>query len=389
MSYILSNDNRYYVALEASYGSAAAATVLNRIPALKLTARQATERVQRKDKTGSRTFAGNPARLRRETTFELRTYMTSWSDPVAQPSYGPLLEACLGGPVKMFSGGTVAATPDASKVTFSAAHGLMPGHAIASGDEIRFVSAVVDANTVQLNAPFTTTPIAGAPIGPTAAYQPANDLKSVTLFDYWSPASSVQRIISGAAVDKLVVSVNGDFHEFDFSGQARDLLDSASFESGQCGLTEFPDEPAIEGAGYSVVPGHLGQVWLGSVPDRFFTLTKAQLTFQNNLDLRAREFGADLPAAISPGQRNVTLDFNLYQQDDSATRALYQAARQQSPISVMIQLGQQQTQLFGIYMKSVMPEVPEFDDSERRQQWHFPKCRAQGSVDDEVFVAFG
>jgi hypothetical protein len=55
----------------------------------------------------------------------------------------------------------------------------------------------------------------------------------------------------------------------------------------------------------------------------------------------------------------------------------------------MIQLGQQQGQLFGIYMKSVVAEVPGFDDSDRRQQWQFQSSRAQGSVDDEIFVAFG
>ena len=61
MSYISSNNNRFYVALEQSYGNAAAIAAGNRIPAVKLTAKQQTEKVQRKDKTGSRTFAGNPA----------------------------------------------------------------------------------------------------------------------------------------------------------------------------------------------------------------------------------------------------------------------------------------------------------------------------------------
>ena len=61
MSYILSNDNRFYVALEQSYGAAAAISASNRIPAVKLTTKQQNEKVQRADKTGSRTFAGNPA----------------------------------------------------------------------------------------------------------------------------------------------------------------------------------------------------------------------------------------------------------------------------------------------------------------------------------------
>jgi hypothetical protein len=211
----------------------------------------------------------------------------------------------------------------------------------------------------------------------------------VTIFDYWDPATSVQRVLTGAAVDTLTVAVNSDFHEFQFSGQAQDLLDSSSFQSGQGALTAFPAEPATGSLNYSIIPGHLGQVWLGSAPNQFFTLTKAQVSFQNNLDLRAQEFGATLPLAIAPGQRTVTLDFSLYQQDDSATAALYQAARQTSPIGVMLQLGQQQGQLFGIYMQSVVVQVPGFDDSDTRQQWQFQTCRAQGTVDNEIFVAFG
>jgi hypothetical protein len=87
--------------------------------------------------------------------------------------------------------------------------------------------------------------------------------------------------------------------------------------------------------------------------------------------------------------RSVTVNFDLYEVDDQATRTLYQAARQQSPIEVMFQLGQEAGQLFGVYMKSVVPLAPEFDDSEARLQWRFTNCRAQGNEDDEVVVAFG
>jgi len=389
MAYILSNDNRFYVALEQSYGNAPVIGDGNRIPAVSLTAKQKTETVHRKDKTGSRTFAGNPAGLRKETTFDLRTYMTNWADQTNEPAYGPLFQACLGANPMLSAGGAVASATNAGRVTFAAPHGLAPGQAVTNAGELRFVSAIVDDHTVQLNAPLTAVPSANSPIGPTAVYAPARNLKSVTLFDYWSPGTSVQRILSGAALDKLTVKVNGDFHEFSFAGMARDLVDSASFESGQAGLSAFPPEPAVGPINYSIIPGHLGQVWLGSTSNRFFTLTKADITFANNIDLRAKEFGANLPSAISPGLRTVTLDFNLYQQDDVATRSLYQAARQKSPISVMIQLGQQQGQLFGIYMTGVVLEVPEFDDTDKRQQWQFQSCRAQGGIDDEIFVAFG
>jgi hypothetical protein len=389
MSYILSNENRFYAALEESYGAAAAITASNRIPAVKLTTKQQTEKVQRADKTGSRTFAGNPSGLRTQTSFGLKTYMANWADPTTIPPHGPLFQACLGGSPATSAGGTVASTSGSSSLTFSAPHGLIPGGAVTSGGEIRFVTVVVNANTIQVNAPFSSTPAANAQTGPTAMYQPAESLSSLTLYDYWSPNTAVQRILGGLAVDTLSIKVNGDFHEFDFSGQAQDLADTSSFQSGQFALSAFPAEPTVAPINYSIIPGNLGQVWLGSSPNRFFTLTAATVTFSNNLDLRAREFGAILPLAMSPGQRTVATNFSLYQMDDTATAALYQAARQRSPISVMMQLGQQQGELFGIFMQSVVPEVPAFDDSDRRQQWQFQSCRAQGSVNDEIYVAFG
>ena len=55
----------------------------------------------------------------------------------------------------------------------------------------------------------------------------------------------------------------------------------------------------------------------------------------------------------------------------------------------MLQLGAQTGQLFGAYLKSIVPEVPEFDDSENRMKWRFRGSRAQGTVDDELSVAFG
>ena len=172
-------------------------------------------------------------------------------------------------------------------------------------------------------------------------YVPATELKSVSIFDYWSPATAVQRVLQGAGVDQMEILVNGDYHEFHFSGMAKDVLDSASFEAGTAQLQSFPEEPAVAAFDYSIVPGHMGQAWLGTGPSRFCTITGATIAVKNELDVRGRG-NSDLAGAmaISPGQRTVTAAFDLYTQDDDATKELYQAARQQSPISVMFQLGE-------------------------------------------------
>ena len=85
----------------------------------------------------------------------------------------------------------------------------------------------------------------------------------------------------------------------------------------------------------------------------------------------------------------MTIDFSVFQMDDEQTQGLYEAARQWSPTSVMLQLGEQPGQLLGVYLKSVSLVVPSFDDSQNRVQWKFQSSQAQGLVNDEVFLAFG
>jgi hypothetical protein len=368
--YISSNANRFYCAAESGYGQVAAITAVNRIPTVKLTAKQQLEVTNRKDKTGSRTFAGLPPGGRRRTTFDLRTFLTTWAGGANPPSYGPLFQGALGAAPLMFPGGTAATGSSATMLKFTAAHGLVTGQAVTYLGELRFVAAVIDTTTVQLNAPLSAAPAAGASVGQTATYFPSTQLPSVSVFDYWAPSSAVHRILCGAGMDKMTLNVNGDFHEFAFSGVAQELVDSTSFSSGIGQLSSFPPEPALAAFDYTVVPGHLGQIWLGNNPDRFFTLTGAQLVVSNNLDIRAKEFGSSLPRALAPGTRAITIDFQLYEQDNAATQGLYQAAKQQSPIGAL-------------------PEVPQYDDTDTRLKWHFNSSRAQGTVDDEITVAFG
>jgi hypothetical protein len=326
---------------------------------------------------------GVPNVGKRTTKFDLSTYMTAWTNTAAGPCYGPLFEAAMGEGVKLYGGGA-AITPNGTTVTFSQPHGLQFGQGISAGDEIRFVAAVADSRTVVLNAPFSQN---GLTAGSTATYVPASELKSYSLFDYWSPGSTVQRILCGSGIDKLRIRVNADYQIFEFGGEAADVVDSSSFASGQAGLTQFPPESALADFDHTIVPGHLGQVWMGGIAGQFFTLTSADITLQNGLALRSREFGSSIARGLNGDTRNVTAAFSVFAQNDASTQALYQAARQRSPVSLMFQLGEQAGQLCGVYLPAVMLETPEFNDSQTRVQWSFTG-RAQGEADDELFIAF-
>ena len=386
-SYISSNNNRLYAGLEPTFGTAASITTGNLIPAVSLKANIKLQKPRRRDKTGTRTYQGEFGGVRKTADFELRSYLRSWDDTSQAPPHGALVQASLGGAPLSWGGQAIASTNGAN-VTFAGPHGLTPGQAICIGNELRFVTLISGDNSVQVNAPFTTTNETGVSGTPTMTYLPGEELPSATIFDYWTPSTAVQRIISGAAVNELTLSVNGDYHEFTFSGTAADVVDTGSFQSGEAGVAAFPTEPAQSMAGFALVPGNLGEAWIGASPWQAMTVTAATISVDNDLQLRDQEFGFDLARGICPGMRTVNATVSIFALDDPGTTALYQAARQRSPISFMLQLGQQPGQLAGIYMKSVIPEAPTFDDSQRRLQWRFQNCRAQGGTNDELFIAF-
>jgi hypothetical protein len=389
MSYILSNANRWYCIQEAAYGQTPAITAANRIPAVSMNVQNQRDRSQRKDKTGTRTWLGLPAGMRRHTSFDASSYMRDWPDLSTLPPHGPLIEAAMGAPGMIWPGATTSTGCTTSTIYFVSPHGLVPGQAVVYGSELRFVAAVVTPQVVVLNAPLSSAPVAGIPLSPTATYTLATQLPSVSLFDYWDPADAVQRLMCGVGVDRMTISMNGDFHQFEFQGMAKDVTDSASFQSGQAGLTAFPAEPAPTPVDYALVPGNLGQVWMGVISSQILTVTQASVEIRNNLAPREKEYGSILPLALAPGAREVLMNLEFFSQDDTASAALYQAARQQSAVGVMFQLGQNPGQMAGVYLKSMVPDVPEFQDSETRLQWQFRSNRAQGTADDELVVAFG
>ncbi len=115
----------------------------------------------------------------------------------------------------------------------------------------------------------------------------------------------------------------------------------------------------------TIVPGHLGQAWIGASPNQVLTLTSAAIRLDNSLDLRANEFGATTPSDISAGERNVGLDFIIFAQDDAGTEAMYKRPGASSPVSVLFQLGEQAGEMCGVYMPAVVLETP--DSTTRRR----------------------
>ncbi len=385
--YISSNANRFYAVLESNYGQAAAPTQSNRFAASRVEAQQIVEPSRRLDKTGSRTYLGASLAARRRTAFEIRSYLTAWAGS-GFPSCGAFFQAGLGSSPVTCSGLAISSVQNQAEFQTVTPHGLQSGSAVSYSGEIRFVTSAPDPSTLILNAPFSNALTVGALMPPTITYRAATALPSVSIYDYWDPTTSMSRMVSGAAVDTVELLVSGDYHEFRFAGPASDLITANSFTAGEGALSSFPLEPALAQFNASPVPGHLGQVWLGNTLSQFFTLASASIEIKNNVGLRSEEFGSSFPRAITAGLRQVTSKITLFAQDDSQTTALYAAAKRRVPVSALLQLGEQQGQLMGIYLPQLMPVMPAYDDSQTRLQWQFNNNVAQGATDDEIYIAF-
>jgi len=386
--FIGSNNNRVYGALESVFGSAAAFSAVDRLPLSSFRLKERRVAGERRDKTGSRTYPGAPNNGRHSAILQLACYLTEWEAESGFPAMDPILQAVTGGPVKISGPNSVDSYGGSLTLTTAQPHDLEAGQAISCGNEVRFVDAIADASTVILNARFTSDVYGGLPLNRAVTYTLGDLLKSLTLYDYWDPLAAVQRGVSGVGFEELRININGDFHEMTVAGEGRNYFDSVSFVDGIAGLSEFPPEPIVDAGSVKLIPGTLGQAWIGSTGTQSYNVLLGSVRLRNGIDFRRREFGSGVAGCIAAGARDVRLDLQLSANASADMAALFAASRVREPLPIMFQLGDAAGQLCGVYMKSVVPEVPSFEDSRTKLEWSIRDARAQGSHNDELYIAF-
>jgi hypothetical protein len=94
----------------------------------------------------------------------------------------------------------------------------------------------------------------------------------------------------------MTVKVNGDFHQFEFEGNGARPDRQFQFRGGDGAMSELSPRSRHRGAfDYAIVPGNMGEAWLGSTPGQFYTITSGTFQLDNGLDMRSKEFGTNLP----------------------------------------------------------------------------------------------
>ena len=386
---ISSYKNRTYGVLETTPGMAGNVSTAARIPVSGLSIREERIESRRLDKVGGRSFVGTPSNGRESSKIRLRAYLTEWCTGDAAPSHDALLRATMGGEALMSTGNTIASITGGLTVATTTPHGLTVGQAVCAGGEIRFVDSVPSPSTIVINFPFGAEVTQGDALTRTISYTLGDGLRTLTVADYWDPIEAIQRCVTGFAVNELSIGVNGDFHEFGYTGEGRRLIDSSSFVAGMSGLNEFPPEPVSQANLSGLVPGSIGQAWVGLTTMQSMNVLMASVRLTNQIDYRRREFGNVAGGCITGGVRDVRVDLRLKANDSQEMTQLHAASRTREAVPVMFQLGAMAGQVAAVYMPRVVLTPPYLDDKGVSLEWEIRDSRAQGGGDDELYIAFG
>lgn len=340
----------------------------------------------RTDKTGFRSRTAISGQQREEIQLKFNANATGWTDRSAGPVLSPVLASVFASPYKTGKPHTVA-TVNSNTVSVQSESQLLVGNGLSFGDEIRFVKSIIDDRTFELSSSFSAPLNTGALLFGCCDFRPGNEVQTFGMFEFWRPASAVQRVINGVCADRTTIEINSDFVSMSINAVAKSMTDSVT---GSTVSAPFPSAPVVnpsEISSISPISGHLGQALVGSSGQRVCTIVQGRISIDNGLEARSDEFGCYGAKAFTLGRRRVDLDLYLYERTDEISRDLFEGAIRNEPTSVMLQLGIGQGNMMGIYLPIVLMPVPIFADSDSRVLWRFNGAIATGLQDDELFIS--
>lgn len=340
----------------------------------------------RTDKTGFRSRTAIAGPQREEIQVKFNANATGWTDRSGGPVLSPVLESALASRRKTGKIHTVDAV-NANTISVQSESQLLVGSGLSFGDEIRFVKSILNERTFELSSAFTAPLSAGSMLLGCCDFRPGSEVQTFGIFEFWRPATAVQRALNGVCADRTTIEINSDFVSMSVVAFAKSMADSVSANTVTAPFPSAPVANPSEISSISPISGHLGQALVGSSGQRVCTIVQGRISIDNGIEARSDEFGCYGAKAFTLGRRRVDLDLYLYERTDEVSRNLFEGAIRNEPTSVMLQLGVGQGNMMGIYLPVVLMPVPIFVDSDSRVLWRFKGAIATGLQDDELFIS--
>ena len=366
--------------------------------------------LERPDKTGTRSQEDmTGGRKMGRWSIEMSTVGNGTSG--VAPDADPIFQAIFGQTAAVGAGtAAISSSTNASPIvlSFGGAHGIASG-----AMEIVSVSGHLintNANGVWLAYANSTTGLTlcgsvGNGVGGASgtmsrikvSYTFVDGINQFSLWSFRTPSTLSQRVGNNCVVQECTFNLNQDVATWSANGDCYWVIDSTQFANGnydvyqQGGLGAFPSEPSAPVTNGTIIPGFTGRFVAGEAANStsntlyatnsyaFPTIRNGTMRVQTQNLLVRDTFGSYYATLTEGDVRNVTLSFNVYDDDSTQVNLLKFWGDSKTPVDFVINLGTVIGNIFVFYLKNVFLASNVLGDGQLRFDAAYADSRATTS----------
>lgn len=362
--------------------------------------------LERPDKTGTRSMEGMTGG-RKMGRWSIEMSLTANGTPGTAPDCDPIFTAIFGQTAAVGSGTTsITSSTDATPivVTCSGSHGItsgafevvsLSGHTTntnANGVWLAYAPSVSTLTLVGSAGNGSGAGSSGTVSRVKLTYTFIDDISQFTLWSFRTPSTLDQRVGNTCVVTEATFNFNQDVATWQANGdcfwvlRSKDYANADVYQKG--GLGVFPSEPSSPVTNGSIIPGFtgrfvawqsvatIGAVTFSTTAATFPTIRNATVRVQTNNLLVRDTFGSYYPTFTEGDVRNITLSFNIYDDDSVQVNTLKSWGDSKLPVDFIVNLGTVSGSIFVFWMKNVYLSSHVLGDGQLRFDAAYSEARA-------------
>lgn len=373
---------------------------------MKMTLQNEVALLERPDKTGTRSMEGMIGG-RKMGKWSLELSVNGNGTPGTAPDCDPVLAAVFGQTAAVGSGTqTVTSSTDATPIvlTCSGAHGItsgtleivsLSGHTTntnANGVWLAYAGSTSALTLIGSAGNGSGAGASGTVSRVKLSYTFLDTIAHFTLWSFRTASTLDQRVGHTCVVTECTFNLNQDVATWSASGDCLWVLRSKDFSSSdvyqKASLGAFPTEPATPVTNGTIIPGFTGRFVAGQsvgttsnaayagAATAMTTIRNATIRVQTNNLLVRDTFGSYYATLTEGDVRNITLSFNIYDDDSTGVNALKTYGDAKTPIDVVLNLGTTIGNIWVFWMKNIYLAAHVLGDGQLRFDASYADSRA-------------
>lgn len=373
MAQSLARNQECFVVPEVTYGTQEPArpVATDQIPIIGLSTPTGQQLLTPKDKTGTRTRRQPIAGGDIEGSVELEASLIPSGTAGTNPDLHDLLKN-VAGAVTTIS--TTINDPAATTTVFivTSATGITADKTILGiGGEMRPVTNVA-GSSITVSPGFTSAPANGTAVK-SINYQMADPVDNgLDIYNYDGANVNLSRVALGVVFNRA---------QFFFDEREKILTVALSGLAADVKETGVPTKPTGTVVG-TPIASSFGKAYIGTTSHTIF---RASAVLDNSDRRRQIGIGSQVTTGISRGERQITLDLQVYL--DETTKDYYTDAKNRTAKKAFFQIGNTTGKMWAFYFPNLILNVPEPDLSEEDIILPFSGSFAFGTGNNEFVFA--